>query len=58
MDKYHILGAGIVSVVSGLFWLGVNWLEVNLKALLRKKIAQRKARRAASDLDRTPRIGQ
>lgn len=59
MDASRFLGAAVVvGIIGPLFWLGVNVLEVRLRGLLRKKIAERKARRAAADLRSPPRIAE
>lgn len=48
----------VAGVIGPLFWLGVNVAEGKLKRLLREKIAQRKARRAAADGGRRARLCQ
>lgn len=48
----------VTGVVAPLFWLGVNIAEGKLRRLLREKVAQRQARRAAAKLRSPARIGK
>jgi hypothetical protein len=57
MEKFLAL-ALLTGIAAPLFWLGVNVAEGKLRRLLREKVAQRQARRAAPKLGSPARIGK